>query len=319
MRLGELISREGVLPEAYLDRVEITRLKDDLTTEIIPVDLNRAWSGVGEQNVSLEPRDQIIVRSEYRAPWKVTLGGEVKRPGIYSIKQGETLSSVVRRAGGFTDKGFLKGAVFTRASVREIEKKTLNNFVRDHEQRLLAEASQLSVGALGLNREEALSRQAVLTQRRELLEVLASKITLGRVVVQLDEPDKLEASPGDLVLQDGDALVVPQKPSEVLVMGSVRNPTSVLHRPDMDVQYYFNRAGGLTPEADSKGVYLLKADGSAITGFMRLRNIEPGDVLIAPPSTEAKIEWFSLLKDLATIIGQAGQVAIGLAALTTIF
>jgi hypothetical protein len=195
----------------------------------------------------------------------------------------------------------------------------LDEFVRDHERQLLAQASQLTVGATGVSKEEASVQQAVLQQRRELLLILASRVTLGRVVVQLDDPEKLEGSPNDLVLSDGDALTVPQKPAEVLVMGSVRNPTAVLYKEDLDIQQYLNRAGGLTPEADAKGTYLLKADGSAITGFIRLRNIEPGDVVVVPPSTEAKLQWLSLLKDMATIVGQFGQVALGLAGLATIF
>lgn len=319
MRLSELVSKEAPLPEAYLDRVEVARLKDDLTTEVVQVNLKEVLAGDQSKDITLRSRDQITVRSEYRMPWKVTLGGEVKRPGTYTIQQGEKLSSVLKRAGGFTDKAFLQGSVFTRPTVRSTEKKMLDDFVRDHEQRLLAEASQLTPTALGINREEAAARQSVLTQRLELLDVLASKVTLGRVVIHLEEPDKLEGSPNDLTLQDGDNLMVPQKPAEVLVMGSVRNPTGVLHREDMDVQYYLNRAGGLTPEADAKDIYLLKADGSAITGFMRLRNIDPGDVIIAPPSTEAKVQWLSLLKDLATVVGQAGSVALGVAGLARIF
>ena len=195
----------------------------------------------------------------------------------------------------------------------------LDDFVRDHNQRLLAEASQLTPTVMGLDKDQAVAKQSVLLQRRELLEVLASKVTLGRVVIHLDEPDKLEGSPNDLLLQDGDNLKIPQRPAEVLVMGSVRNPTGVLHKEDMDVQYYVNRAGGLTPEADAKGMYLLKADGSAITGFMRLRNIEPGDVIITPPSTEAKTEWITVLKDLASIVGQVGSVGLGVAGLANIF
>jgi protein involved in polysaccharide export with SLBB domain len=146
--------------------------------------------------------------------------------------------------------------------------------------------------------------------------VVASKLTLGRVVVHLDPVDALEGSSNDIILEDGDTLTIPQRPATVLVMGSVRNPTAVLHQDGSDVQYYLNRAGGMTPEADSKGVYLIKADGSAITGFLRLRNIEPGDVVIAPPSTEAKVQWMPLFRDLATI---AGQIAIGMAGLASIF
>jgi len=245
--------------------------------------------------------------------------GEVKRTRIHTGGPGERLSSILKRAGGFTDKAFLKGAALTRASVRDAEKRNVDEFVMDQQQRLLVEAGQLTMTPIGVNRDDAVARQSVLTQRLDLLEVLASKVTLGRVVLHLDEPEKLEGSPSDLVMQDGDTLKVPQKPAEVLVMGSVRNPTGVLHQEDMDVQYYLNRAGGLKPEADMKGIYVLKADGSAITGFMRLRNIDPGDVIMAPPTTETPIQWMAVMKDLASIAGQVGSVALGFAGLSTIF
>lgn len=304
MRLSQLLRHEAILPEAFMDRVEIARLKEDLTTEVLQIDLRQAWEADPKHDISLKPRDQITVRTGYRTPWKVTLGGEVKRPGVYTIQQGERLSSALKRAGGFTDKAFPKGAVFTRVTVQEVEKKRLDDFVRDQEQRLLAVAIQ----------EPA--QQPMLTQGREQLKLLASKVTLGRVVIHLDDLEKFEGSSKDLILEDGDGLTVPQKPATVLVMGSVRHPTGVLHQEDMDAQYYLNRAGGLTPEADAKGIYMLKADGSAITGFVKLRQIEPGDVIIVPPSTEAKVQWLPLLKDLATI---AGQVALGLAGLAAIF
>jgi len=316
MRLSQLVRHEAVLPEAYMDRVEVARLREDLTTEVMQLDLRQAWEGDPKHDLSLKARDQITIRSGYRTPWKITLGGEVKRPGVYTIQQAERLSSVLKRAGGLTDKAFPKGAVFTRVTVQEVEKRRLDDFVRDHEQRLLSEASGLTLVSSGLNKEEVTALQAVLTQRREQVRLLASKVTLGRVVIRLDDPEKLEGASNDLILEDGDSLTIPQKPATVLVMGSVRNPTGVLHQENMDAEYYLNRSGGLTPEADQKGVYLLKADGSALTGFVKLRQIEPGDVIIVPPSTEAKFQWLPLLKDLATI---AGQVALGLAGLAAIF
>lgn len=319
MRVSDLVTRSVALPEAYVDQIEVARLQDDLTTRVVEVNLKQVWAGDQSQDINLRSRDQITVRSEYRSPWKVTLGGEVKRPGIYTVGQGERLSSVLRRAGGFTDKAFPKGAVLTRASVRDAEKRNVDAFVTDQQQKLMVEAGQLTMTPVGINKDDAAARQSVLTQRLDLLEVLASKVTLGRVVLHLDEPEKLEGSPSDLVMQDGDTLTVPHKPAEVLVMGSVRNPTGVLHQENMDVQYYLNRAGGLKPEADTKGIYVLKADGSAITGFMRLRNIEPGDVIMAPPSTEAPVQWMTVMKDLASIVGQAGSVALGAAGLRTIF
>ncbi len=117
-------------------------------------------------------------------------------------------------------------------------------------------------------------------------------------------------------MQDGDTLKVPQKPDTVVVIGSVRNPTAVIHQDDLDVEYYLNRAGGLAPEAAKKEIYLMKADGSAIAGFMNLRNIDPGDVVIVPPSTKSKINRTALIRDLVTI---TGRIALSFAALAAIF
>ncbi|MCH7914125.1 MAG: SLBB domain-containing protein [Deltaproteobacteria bacterium] len=319
MRLSQLIQRSGVLPEAHIDRIEIARLNADLKTEILEVSLKGAWAGDESQDITLKPLDQITVRSEYRKAWTVKLEGEFKRPGTFTIKPGERLSAVLRRAGGFTEKAYPKGVIFTRRSVAEAEAKVLKDFVKDQEKNLLAETTQLTTTISTLSRGEGETKQAVLGQRIELLHLLAAKVTLGRIVVKMDDPDKLEGSPNDLVLQDGDTIKVPQIPSTVMVMGSVRNPTAVLHQEDKDVQYYLNRAGGLTPEAASKEMYLLKGDGSAIAGFMSLRSIEPGDVIIVPPSTEAKVAWFSLMRDIAGILGEVGKVAIGMAGLATIF
>ena len=300
MRLGDLLPKDNLLPEAYSDRVEIARLKEDLTTEIISAKLSKAWEGDEAQNIRLQRMDLISVRSDFKAPGTVILEGEVVRPGLYRIKAGEHLSSVLRRAGGFTDKAFLKGAVFTRRSVEAVERKKMDDFMHQQEQALLADSSQKSL----------------LPERREQLMLLASKVTLGRVVVRLDNVDDLDGSNNDIVLEDDDSLKVPQKPSTVLVLGSVRNPTAVLHLEDKDVQYYLNRAGGLAPQAAQKEIYLVKADGSAIAGFLKLRDIEPGDVIITPPDTSIKTDKLDLMKSLATI---AGQIAITMASLVTIF
>ncbi|MDP7208228.1 MAG: hypothetical protein QGH14_06570, partial [Candidatus Bathyarchaeota archaeon] len=179
----------------------------------------------------------------------------------------------------------------------------------------LAEASQLTQSATALNKNEAEARQGVLQHRRDILRLLASKVTLGRVVVSLGDLEKFAGSQDDIIMEDGDSLVIPPTPSTVVVMGSVRNPTAVRYIEDQDVLYYVNRAGGMNMDASEKDSYLLKADGSAISGFLKLRDIDPGDIVVVPPSTEAKLAWLALLKDLSGMVGQVGSVALGVAGL----
>src|SRR2546427_10537178 len=121
MRISQLLPAEKLLPEAQPERVEIARRKPDLSLEIVAVNLRKAWSGEADQDVLLKPLDEVTVRTELKPARTITLTGELVRPGVYTVAEGERLSSVLERAGGYTDRAFLRGAVFTRAALRKIE------------------------------------------------------------------------------------------------------------------------------------------------------------------------------------------------------
>ena len=313
MRISQLLPVEKLLPEAYPERVEIARRRPDLSVEILSVNLKKAWSGDAEEDVLLKPLDEVSVRTELRPARTVTLTGQVVRPGVYTVATGERLSSVIERAGGFTDRAFLKGSVFTRATLRKTEQEQLDAFLRTQEQRMLAVASTVTLG--GGTEEVAAQRQALET-RRELLKTLASKIAVGRMVVHLETPAKLTGSDNDVVLADGDTLEVPEPPQSVLVVGAVRNSTSVQYKPGVNADYYINRVGGYAKEADKKEVHLLKADGSAVSSFTNIRDVEPGDSIIVPPKAEEKTRWLPTFSSVAQILG---STLLGLAALAVLF
>jgi protein involved in polysaccharide export with SLBB domain len=319
LRISELLPPERLLPEAHLERVEVVRQHPDFSTEIIALNLRKAWEGDRTQDIVLQPRDRITVRTERRgvggqALATVTLKGEVRRPGEYEIAPGERLSSVIRRAGGFTDRAYLRAAVFVRESLRRIEQEQLQQFVRVQEERLLAAAGTTVVA--GVDKEEAAHTAQTLQARRELLRALASRVAAGRLVIRLDEPDRLEGTSDDLILEPGDTLEVPQRPGSVLVMGAVRNSTAVAFRDGEGVEYYLNRVGGFTPQADRKNVYLVRADGSAVSGFMNLRQVEAGDTIVVPPKEEEKVRFLPVFRDLTTILG---QTLLSIAALVVLF
>jgi protein involved in polysaccharide export with SLBB domain len=321
MRLSDLLKPDSLLPEAYLNRVEIVRVRPDFTREIIPVDTHDLWASNPVPNpapnptrdIVLQPMDKISVQSEVVGPATFTMIGEVKRPGTYSITKGERLSSVIRRAGGFTDKAYPKAAVFTRESVRKKEKEQLDEFVRVQEGALFAETSALAAATAG-GAQQGVAIRETLEQRRAFLRLLSERGLRGRVVIRLGDPAGFEESESDIALEDGDALTVPVRPSTVLVLGSVRNPTALLYAPGVPAEYYIEKAGGLAKEADKDEVYIIKADGSVIRGYTKVRELEPGDAILAPPSVEPKYLPLPLWRDVATIVGQFGLVLLGAAA-----
>jgi polysaccharide biosynthesis/export protein len=306
MRVADLLVKDELLPDAYLDRAEVVRVREDLGTEVIPFSIRDAWAGKPDANIELKPLDRVVVRSQMRPVEEVVLTGMVKRPGQYAFTRGERVSSLIERAGGLEVGAFPRGAVFTRRSVRIAEQQQLERFVRTQEQSLLAETSAVTAGASQLtsdNKTEVASAQAiVLTQRRDLLRSLASAVTLGRVAIRLDAA-VLKERTWDIELEDGDTLYIPPQPKSVLVLGAVRNSTALLHtgseeRPD----FYIAQAGGATREADLDQMYILKADGSTISSFPKVYNVEAGDTIIVPISTEPRYRTLPMLRDIATIL-----------------
>ncbi len=308
MRLSQLIPAQSILPDAYLDNVEIVRFKEDLTTQVIHANLKKAWSGDITQDIDLMPRDQITVRSEFKASEAVTLSGEFKLPGGYTIQSGDRLSSVIRRAGGFTDKAYLKGAVFIRKAVAKKEQERLQKFILEFEEQLLSTERPAFV-----SKSDSSMHEQQLEQKRAQIRTIASRVVIGRLVIALGKVEKFEGTEDDVLLQDGDSLTVPITPADVMVLGSVRNPSSIIHKKNTDPQYYINRSGGLTKNADKKEMYLLKADGSAVVGFLKLKEVDPGDTIIVPPKIELRdLSWIS---QVATI---SGQTMMSMAALSSI-
>jgi protein involved in polysaccharide export with SLBB domain len=145
MRISQLLPADKLLPEAYTERIEVARRRPDLTMEVLAVDLKKAWTGDQSQDLLLKPLDEVTVRTELKAARTIVLSGQIVRPGVYTIADGEKLSSVLARAGGFTDRAFLKGAAYTRASLRKIEQEQLDAFLKTQEQRMLSSASTVIV------------------------------------------------------------------------------------------------------------------------------------------------------------------------------
>ena len=222
----------------------------------------------------------------YHGHVKVNITGEIMRPGTYSMLPGEKISDLITRAGGFTPKAFLRGAVFTRRSVAEEQRIAIRQMA-DRMERDLMESMQNSTE----------NNASEYTRRREMINRLRQVDIMGRVITKIDTPKNIIDTPWDYELEDGDTLNIPDKPLIVNVMGAVYSSSSQVFRPGISINSYINAAGGAVKTAHKRMVYLLKSDGSTLKltrntsvlsnkkwvaprGFSPV--VEPGDTIVVP-------------------------------------
>ncbi len=318
-KIKEVLSQSGglryyALNEAELTRVRITQLGPETTK--IQIDLQKAMTDDPSHNILLESNDYLLVKTvpEWRIYKTVTIQGQVKFPESYTLSKGETLSSLIERAGGVLNKGFLKGAIFTRKSVKELQKKQLTERIdRLEQQLLLSGAVETAVSS-----ESALLEKGAMEQRKELLFRLRTIEPIGRISIEIDPIENLKGSPSDIVLEEGDSLFIPEKPSSVQVMGSVYNQGSHLYSKEVSISDYIKKSGGMGKEADVDEIYVLKINGTAMSrrvesgsffsgGFMGL-NLDPGDTIVVPEQI-TQTPWLREVKDFTQILYQIAVTA----------
>jgi protein involved in polysaccharide export with SLBB domain len=245
----------------------------------------------------------------------VYVHGEVKAPGSFPVKKGERLSSLIERAGGLTENAYPRGAVLTRQSAKEAQQKRILEMVNRLERELAT--TTLSDFEQAEDEKEAKYLELRNKEKAIFLDSLRLIEPSGRLVISLDDPQKLIGTEQDITLENGDVLMVPANPEAVQVVGAVYNAGSYVYSPGMDVNYYINLSGGCTDGADKKHIYVAKVDGSAYRsggglawnrGSRRWDDggsgvLESGDTVVVPDKLD-KIGWLRHTKDVAQILFQ---------------
>ncbi|HTW76117.1 MAG TPA: SLBB domain-containing protein, partial [Steroidobacteraceae bacterium] len=234
MRVSDLIrAGGGLLPSSYGGRAELSRYViingDERRTQLLSIDLNSVQAGDKSADILLQPYDRLSVEqvSGWADQAEVTLVGEVRFPGIYAIRRGETLRSVVARAGGLTDLAFPQGAVFTRVELKRQEQEQIEQMI----QRMRLDIAGM---ALMTTRAGLVGGQSAIGIGQTLLSELQSTTAVGRLVINLEAA--IHARPGssnDIILENGDELIVPRQQQEVMVLGEVQDATSHLYHPGL--------------------------------------------------------------------------------------
>ncbi|MBN2417896.1 MAG: SLBB domain-containing protein, partial [Deltaproteobacteria bacterium] len=319
--------------DAYLAKGELTRIvPGESGTDVIKIDFSpkKAIEGHPEDNLALQADDQIFIREipKYNSSLekKVYFEGEFRFPGEYSFSEGEKISSVIERAGGFTREAYPYGAVFTRESAKEIWEARKREYIDKLEEDIFTVSAFSAESAM--EADEAKVALQILNAKKELLEKLKLAEPTGRMVIDISDVILMPSGKNDLELRPGDRLVVGKRPDSVLVLGEVYNPNTIIHTSGGDVGYYLNLVGGMTDNADKKQIYIVRADGTVLSkkqsklglfswdstnhrwGFGSFKSIElePGDTIIVPKKV-MKFRWMKFFKDTTSIIYQVAVAA----------
>ncbi len=308
MTVEGLVRAAGGFSESALTtEAELTRYFVQAGTgrQVDHLNVDLQSNGALGQSLRLAEFDNLVVRQlpNWTEAESITISGEVISPGTYSIAKGDSLSSVLRRAGGLTSYADPNASVLLRATLRERERELLEQY---------QEELQSDIAAVALE-EEGDDQAEVLAVGENLLAQVENVEPLGRLVIDL--PNLLAgAIEEDVIVRDGDQLFLPRTRQEVSILGEVNFPTSHLFNSSLSVGEYIDLSGGLTQRSDADRTYIIKANGQVVSYsssrwfFQRDEGLEAGDTIVVPFDVEPTnylVTWSSvsqILFNLATSV-----------------
>jgi protein involved in polysaccharide export with SLBB domain len=247
-----------------------------------------------DENLNFPLKDGDVLSVPQLPGWKdlgasITLKGEIKNPGVYGIRPGEHLSSILKRAGGLLPTAYPQGAIFMRVSVRELQEKSRLELI----QRVEQEGAAVKTSLQTTGSEQAQLAQEAAQQQQRVLEALRRATASGRLVIQM-RPDLkgFEHSPQDIEVRGGDSLEIPKQPGVVLVIGQVYNTNAITYVPGKNAGWYLSQSGGATRLADKGAIFIVRANGEIASRHRRQEEwwssrvlsatVRPGDTIVVP-------------------------------------
>ncbi len=246
----------------------------------------------------------------------ITIEGEVSHPGSYGFQDGEHLSDMLRRAGGFRETAYSAGAVLVRDQVRDLEEKSRVELIRQIETSSAAARLSSNIGTADQSGQMLLIQQ----QQEQILSRLRSQPATGRLVIHITSDISAWAgTAADIEVRQGDVLRIPKKPGFVLVSGQVYNASAITYAPGKTAGWYLQHAGGATGVANRREIFVIRANGSVVgrrsgewcSHDVLSTHLQPGDVVVVPQKIiGASLFWRNLLS--------AAQIASSIAITTAL-
>ena len=309
-------------PDVDWDYAVIQRLDpNNLKTVLVSFDLGAlVLNHDASQNLELQPGDvvSILSESDIRVPIAqqtklVKLEGEFVHAGFYTVQPGETLRTLVERAGGLTPNAYLYGSEFTRESTRVVQQARLDEYVQTLDMRI--QRSNLALAASPVSSAQDLaSGSAAQNSERELITRLRQLRATGRIVLEFQPGTRDASSLPDVSLEDGDRFVIPHVPASINVVGAVNDQNSFLYARGRRLGSYLQMAGGLTRDAERNRAFVIRANGEVVSYESRKGlwgnqfndlPIYPGDTIVVPEKTfrpsalRGFLDWSQVFSQLA--------------------
>ena len=287
MTAADLIQAAGGAKDSsYMIQAELSRKSIDSSQNSfkkhIPLTRNQLIDTNNSQKFVLEPYDSLFIKPipSWRETEQIELAGELKFEGNYSIKLGETLFEVIKRAGGLTDRAYADGAIFSRENLRIKE---------DQQRERLIKQLESDLATITLDATDSDEVNQATSAARAMLSRLRNTESQGRLVIDLNEILKA-GEDSTILVKDKDSLFIPSIPYAVSVTGEIQFPTSHLYDEKLDMNDYLNRSGGYTQNADKDRTFVVKANGAVMSKggngwFVKGstgNEISPGDVIVVP-------------------------------------
>ncbi len=307
---------------AYTELADLTRYEVEGRTKVagesLTVPIGKALTGEPDTDMRLHDGDVLTIRQ--LAGWNnvgatISITGEVLHPGTYGIREGERLSSILARAGGFQSGAYPYGIVFERAQVRAIEESNRTVLIRE-----VQDDGTALKAVPDTNPEDKSVKEASLLQWQRVMERLQNTPPTGRLVVHIStDVRKWAGSSADIEVRAGDVMYVPKRPNLVTVDGAVYNPTAVSFKPGKDAGWYLRQAGGPTNTANKKAIFVIRADGSVaggpsglFTGGVGNAQLQAGDMVVVPEKAfTGTTKWKNTLQVAQLLQAVAFSVSLG--------
>lgn len=328
----------GLIAPINWDYAVIERVnRSDLSVKLIPFNLGAVFANPnGPDNVQLQPGDTVTIFSQedVAVPMDkrqvfVRVEGEVRVPGVYQMTAGDTLQSLIAKAGGPTSNAYLFGTGFYREEVKKEQQANLQRAADRLESQLRSEQSRQMANLRGTSSAEAAALTAQFESERRTAEERIARFRklqpTGRIAFGLDPNERSFAHLPQVTLQNGDRLVVPSKPAFVHVFGAVNVEASPLWKPNSRVKDYLKMAG-TTADADIDNAFVLRVDGTVVSSesqgwfFGKIGGLEvmPGDTIVVPEKLDKQTAWTKFTQGAREWTQILANFGLGAAAIKTL-